>query len=269
MNAYLTVIYVVCGIYMALNLKHDIHMLQQNSYRLPRYWKYLKGGDLGSAWRLVDVAMLFLVSSTLLDVRLSLLIVAIVCVAKVWMIARKKFKKPLVFTKRVWRIYSVAAVFSIGSYLAVAVSNGIRDGIWGMYSGPGLTIAFLLLLCIFSWAVVMLSVVILIPVERMINRKYWNEAAAILKSMPDLTVVGVTGSYGKTSTKHYLERILSERFDVIMTPGSYNTPMGVIRTVREMMKPYNTIFICEMGAKQKGDIKEICDLVNPKIGICK
>lgn len=62
MNAYLTVIYVVCGIYMALNLKHDIHMLQQNSYRLPRYWKYLKGGDLGSAWRLVDVAMLFLVS---------------------------------------------------------------------------------------------------------------------------------------------------------------------------------------------------------------
>ncbi len=126
MNAYLTVIYVVCGIYMALNLKHDIHMLQQNSYRLPRYWKYLKGGDLGSAWRLVDVAMLFLVSSTLLDVRLSLLIVAIVCVAKVWMIARKKFKKPLVFTKRVWRIYSVAAVFSIGSYLAVAVSNGIR-----------------------------------------------------------------------------------------------------------------------------------------------
>lgn len=267
MNAYLTVIYVVCGIYMALNLKHDIHMLQQNSYRLPRYWKYLKGGDLGSAWRLVDVAMLFLVSSTLLDVRLSLLIVAIVCVVKVWMIARKKFKKPLVFTKRVWRIYSVAAVFSIGSYLAVAVSNGIRDGIWGMYSGPGLTIAFLLLLCIFSWAVVMLSVVILIPVERMINRKYWNEAAAILKSMPDLTVVGVTGSYGKTSTKHYLERILSERFDVIMTPGSYNTPMGVIRTVREMMKPYNTIFICEMGAKQKGDIKEICDLVNPKIGI--
>ena len=95
MNAYLTVIYVVCGIYMALNLKHDIHMLQQNSYRLPRYWKYLKGGDLGSAWRLVDVAMLFLVSSTLLDVRLSLLIVAIVCVAKVWMIARKKFKNRL------------------------------------------------------------------------------------------------------------------------------------------------------------------------------
>ncbi|MDE5924837.1 MAG: UDP-N-acetylmuramoyl-tripeptide--D-alanyl-D-alanine ligase, partial [Muribaculaceae bacterium] len=47
----------------------------------------------------------------------------------------------------------------------------------------------------------------------------------------------------------------------------YNTPMGVIRTVREMMKPYTEIFICEMGAKQKGDIKEICDLVDPQCGI--
>ncbi|MDE6558667.1 MAG: UDP-N-acetylmuramoyl-tripeptide--D-alanyl-D-alanine ligase, partial [Muribaculaceae bacterium] len=80
-------------------------------------------------------------------------------------------------------------------------------------------------------------------------------------------VIGITGSYGKTSTKHYLHTILSEKFETLMTPGSYNTPMGVIRTVREMMKPYTEIFICEMGAKQKGDIKEICDLVSPDCGI--
>lgn len=85
--------------------------------------------------------------------------------------------------------------------------------------------------------------------------------------MPHLTIIGITGSYGKTSTKHYLYRILSEKYNVIMTPGSYNTPMGVIRTVREMMKPYYDVFIVEMGAKQIGDIKEICDLVAPSIGI--
>ena len=85
--------------------------------------------------------------------------------------------------------------------------------------------------------------------------------------MPDMKIIGITGSFGKTSTKHYLHRILSESFDVLMTPGSYNTPMGVIRTIREMMKPYHQVFICEMGAKQKGDIKEICDLVNPHMGI--
>ncbi len=85
--------------------------------------------------------------------------------------------------------------------------------------------------------------------------------------MPDLRVIGVTGSYGKTSTKHYLNRILSEHFDVMMTPGSFNTTMGVIRTVREYLKPYNEVFIVEMGAKQPGDIKEICDLVHPSVGI--
>ena len=85
--------------------------------------------------------------------------------------------------------------------------------------------------------------------------------------MPGLTVIGITGSYGKTSTKHYLNRILSEQFEVLMTPGSYNTTLGVIRTIRELMKPYTEIFICEMGAKNIGDIKDICDLVHPSIGI--
>lgn len=105
------------------------------------------------------------------------------------------------------------------------------------------------------------------PVEASINKKYYNEAAHILNSMPDLKIIGITGSFGKTSTKHYLHRILSEHYDVLMTPGSYNTPMGVIRTIREMMQPYNQVFICEMGAKQIGDIKEICDLVHPHMGI--
>ncbi len=85
--------------------------------------------------------------------------------------------------------------------------------------------------------------------------------------MPDLKIVGITGSYGKTSTKHYLYRILSEHFDTLMTPGSYNTTLGVTRTINEMLKPYNEVFIVEMGAKNVGDIKEICDLVHPHIGI--
>lgn len=241
-------------------------MLQQNSYRLPRYWKYLKN-DMMSAWRLVDVAMLFLVFATILDLRLALLIVGLVCLSKIFLIFRKKFKKPLVFTKRVWRIYCVTAFLAVAAYLAVILVTGTRDDVLGFYRSYAVSVGLLLLLCIFSWVVVMAAVVILMPVEKMINKKYWNEAASILRSMPDLTVIGITGSYGKTSTKHYLNRILSEQFDVLMTPGSFNTPMGVIRTVREMMKPYYTVFICEMGAKQKGDIKEICDLVHPQIGI--
>lgn len=266
MSAFLIAVYVLCGIYMVLNFKHDIHMLQQNSYRIKRYWKYLRQ-DLSSTWRLVDVAMLFLVFATLLDVRLSFLIVTMVCISKVFLIFKKKYKKPLVFTKRVWRIYGVTVALATSLYVWLIILAAHHGATWGGYPAPVIPMGTLLLTTVFSWAIVIAAVVMLMPVEKMINRKYWNEASSILRSMPGLTVVGITGSYGKTSTKHYLYRILSEDFDVLMTPGSYNTPMGVIRTVRELMKPFHSIFICEMGAKQRGDVKEICDLVHPQLGI--
>ncbi|MCM1152638.1 MAG: UDP-N-acetylmuramoyl-tripeptide--D-alanyl-D-alanine ligase [Muribaculum sp.] len=268
MSAFTIVVFALCGIYMILNFKHDIHMLQQNSYRLPRYWKWLTEGDINSAWRLVDLACLFLLfASGLLPVSLAALLITIVCVVKSGLILKKKFKKPLVFTKRVWRIYSVTAILALCAYLAAIFTVGGSLKVDGIYNGSALCLGVLLLICMFSWAVVMLGVVILIPVERTINLRYYNDAKRILKSMPDLKVIGITGSYGKTSTKHYLHRILSEHFETLMTPGSYNTTMGVIRTVREMMKPYTQIFICEMGAKQKGDVKEICELVEPSAGI--
>ncbi|MCH5232928.1 MAG: UDP-N-acetylmuramoyl-tripeptide--D-alanyl-D-alanine ligase [Muribaculaceae bacterium] len=267
MTAFLIVIYAVCGIYLVLNFKHDLQMLQQNSYRIPRYWRYLCKGDIGSTWRLVDVAMLFICCSRLLGFQLAVFLTALLSLYKIASILRKKHKKPLVFTRRVWRIYILAAAIAVGLYLWAVFILGFEPEAWGYYSGPTLTVSILLLMTIFSWFIVYVSLIILIPVEKTINRRYWNDAKKILRSMPDLKVIGITGSYGKTSTKHFLERILSERFDVIMTPGSYNTTMGVIRTVREMLKPYNNIFICEMGAKQKGDIREICDLVHPEIGI--
>ena len=265
--AYLIVIYVICAAYMILNFKHDVHMLQQNSYRLPRYWRYLSKNDIGSAWRLTDVAMIFIVCSRLLEERLALFMVAIMALYKFVAILKKKHKKALVFTKRVWRIYSLTAAIGAALFLWAVFVLGFKPEAWSFYPGPILTVSILLLMTIFSWFITCVAVVILMPVEKIINRKYWNEASKILKGMPDLKVIGITGSYGKTSTKHFLERILSEKYDVLMTPGSFNTTMGVIRTVREYLKPYNNVFICEMGAKQKGDIKEICDLVHPQIGI--
>lgn len=267
MSVFTIVIYVVCGLYMLLNFRHDIHMLQQNSYRISRYWRYLRKDDISSAWRMTEVAMLFLLFSTLLFAQLRVLLIAVVCVVMGVMILRRKFKKPLVYTPRVRRIYAVTGILSVGAVLAEVLTLGVHPDVLAYYSGVDITIGTILLLCIFSWAIVMLAVIILMPVERAINNRYRNEAVSILRAMPDLKIIGITGSYGKTSTKHYLYRILSESFDVIMTPGSYNTPMGVIRTVREMMKPYYKVFICEMGAKQKGDIKEICDMVHPEMGI--
>lgn len=261
------VILSLCGIYMLVNFTHDLHMLQQNSYRADRYFRWLKRGDMSSAWRLVDVAMIFLVlAANLLPLQLAALIVAIVCTSKIFIIFSRKFKKPLVYTKRIWRLYCVTALLSLGAILPVAICNAGKvfpDG----YTGFQITLFILLAICALSWVVVLLALFILSPVEKAINRKFRKEAVGILQSMPSLKVIGITGSYGKTSTKHFLHSILSEQFETLMTPGSFNTPLGVIRTVREQMKPYTEIFICEMGAKQKGDIKEICDIVNPEIGI--
>lgn len=260
-----TIIYAICGIYMILNFKYDIQMFQQNSYRIDRYWRWLKT-NIASSWRLVDVAALFLVFSTLLIPPLAAVMVAIMAIVKIFLILRKKYKKPLVFTKRVWRLYSVTAIIALAAYISTAITSA-HKGIILNYAPSTITLGILLLLCIFSFIPLLLADVILMPVEKAIQHRYVNDAKRILKSMPDLKIIGITGSYGKTSTKHYLHRILSEKYDVLMTPGSFNTPMGVVRTVREYMKPYNEVFICEMGAKQKGDIKEICDIVHPQMGI--
>lgn len=265
MTLFLITLFVIFSLCIILNEKYDIQMLQQNSYRINRFFNWVRP-NIPATYRMIYVMLLLLVCTTLLDIRLALIISAIVMVTESIILLRKKYKKPLVFTPRVRRIYSVTAVLTLIFSAAVpAILFRVTD--LTIAEICRISFAFTMALAFFSWAVVILAVVILSPVEKMINLRYYNDARRILESMSDLKVIGITGSYGKTSTKHYLNRILSESYDVIMTPGSYNTPMGVIRTVREMMKPYNQIFICEMGAKQKGDIKEICDLVHPSAGI--
>jgi UDP-N-acetylmuramoyl-tripeptide--D-alanyl-D-alanine ligase len=123
----------------------------------------------------------------------------------------------------------------------------------------------MMLLAVDYWTI--LANLINKPMEAAITRWYYNDAKRILRSMPNLTIIGITGSFGKTSTKHFLHRVLSERYNVLMTPGNFNTTLGVVRTIREHLKPHHEVFIVEMGAKQRGDIKEICDLVCPDMGI--
>lgn len=268
MNALSIVILSLCSIYMLLNFKHDIHMLQQNSYRPERYWRWMRGdGDWSSVWRLVDLAMIFLLmASNLLPFQVASLLIAIVCTTKIFLILGRKFKKPLVFTRRVWRIYSLTGLLALGAVIPVALCTAGKTYA-AIYAGFQITLLVILGVSALSWMVVMIALYLLMPVEKSINARYRNDAIRILRSMPALKVVGITGSYGKTSTKHFLQRILSEQYETLMTPGSFNTPMGVIRTIREYLQPYTEVFICEMGAKQPGDIKEICDMVHPNAGI--
>lgn len=260
-------VFAISTVYMLLNFKRDIHIFQQNSYRPERFMRWLKKNFM-PGWRLVDVALLFLLMSTLLKPLLSGIVIAVVLVVKMVVLLRAKYKKPLVFTKRVWRLYTCTGVLALAAFLPFCIRTYMAPVAVDEVSGAfKMALAVMLLMSVFSWVVMLLAALIMTPVEKSINAGFRNDAIKRLKSMQDLTVIGITGSFGKTSTKHYLHRILSEQYDTLMTPGSFNTPMGVIRTVREHMKPYHKVFICEMGAKQVGDIKEICDIVHPSMGI--
>jgi len=107
------------------------------------------------------------------------------------------------------------------------------------------------------------------PMENAINNHYINKADRKLrkKEYKDLIRIGITGSYGKTSTKFILKTILSEKYNVLATPGSYNTTMGNVRIIREQLMPEHQVFISEMGARKRYDIQEICQFVRPQLGI--
>jgi UDP-N-acetylmuramoyl-tripeptide--D-alanyl-D-alanine ligase len=92
-----------------------------------------------------------------------------------------------------------------------------------------------------------------------------------MKSLSDngknMTIIAITGSYGKTSTKEYLTDILSSKFKVLSTKEHQNAEIGIAGSILNNLKPEHDIFIVEMGAYDKGKIKEICDFVKPDIGI--
>ena len=239
-------------------------MLQQNSYRSERYRRWLRqSADSTSVTRLVGMAVFLVAMVTWSTTDWSMAMMMLFGLLNVVALSRVKYKKLLVWTARVKRLYGVMAALSAALIAAAVLIFGNSGALDRLFAA---TVAVTGLYCA-SHMVTLAALALLAPVEKRINRRFTDDARRILRSMPDLKIIGITGSYGKTSTKHYLQRILSESFDTLMTPGSFNTPLGVVRTVREHLKPYNEVFIVEMGAKNIGDIKEICDIVNPSIGI--
>ncbi len=261
MNIILLISMILAGVGCIFSCVRQLQMLQQNSYFPSRYIKWIKNSY---TVELAIECMIFCISSTLyLSKRytLQLIIFSVLALVNIILAVRnhRHSIKKLVFTARIKRLFAtVLIVFS----LLIGLYCIFKDGL----SGEIATVILFMLACVSPLAV-LLGWCITYPIERAVSQYYINDAKRILKSHPNLTVIGVTGSYGKTTTKFILQRILSEKFNVVATPQSFNTPMGVVRTVRGMIKPQTQIFICEMGAKNKGDIKEICNIAHPKYGL--
>ncbi len=242
-------------------ITRQFQMLQQNSYYPSRYVGWIYTSYLNSV--LVSSA-LYLISSVFYIFEwyiAQLVLISLFSVSRIVLCFKeqKKSIKPLVFTGRVKRLYIALIIL-----LAVLVTLYILNYAFAL--GRYLSIA-LFLLSFFTPVLTLLIWCITLPIEKLINAWYIYDAKKVLKKHKDMKVIGVTGSYGKTTTKFILTRILSEKFNVVCTPHSFNTPMGVVRTIREMIPPQTEIFVCEMGAKSVGNIKEVCDIASPHYGI--
>lgn len=233
----------------------NIHLFQLNSYRYSRYFRWLFPSNIMTADRLFGIILL--AAAPLFNDTINIVLLILFFAIKFLLKRRKKSsrKTPLVFTNRVKRLYTTTLLV----YIAVVAVTAITAP-----KAAAITVAAMILL---SDIIMLIANIINTPIEKGINRRYYNEAKSIIKSHKDLIIIGVTGSFGKTSTKNYLATLLAEKYNVLVTPGNFNTLLGVVRTIREQLRPYHQVFIVEMGAKQQGDIKEICDLVHPSIGI--
>jgi len=126
---------------------------------------------------------------------------------------------------------------------------------------------YLLIFDIFTPAITSGIVLFFQPLTALIRDQIIKQAKKKREKFKDLTVVGITGSYGKTSTKEFLATILSEKYRVLKTKEHQNSEVGISQCILDDLKPEHQIFVVEMGAYNRGGIKLLCDIAKLKIGI--
>lgn len=172
----------------------------------------------------------------------------------VWLSAREagvnaRAKKKLVMTERATRLYQLAAVLALLFALPVVFNLSY---IWVWLQLPP--------------ALLMLANALLTPLQQRVNQRYMAEAQAKLADYPG-KIIAITGSFGKTTSKHILGHALENLDSVFFSPGSINTVLGHTRHIRERLKPQDAYFIAEMGAYGPGSIQRLCDFIPPSLGM--
>jgi UDP-N-acetylmuramoyl-tripeptide--D-alanyl-D-alanine ligase len=102
------------------------------------------------------------------------------------------------------------------------------------------------------------------PVERKLASRFVDMAAKKLRTVAP-RIVAITGSYGKTSTKLYVQRLLSRHEAVLVSPASFNNMMGLSRTVNDQLQVGTSVFVAEMGTYGEGEIRELCAVFSPEV----
>ncbi len=198
---------------------------------------------------------------------LYLVIWGVTAVLATWPEPPKEVKQKFKLTQRAARLlitaFALAVIVAIGAEVTLntAVSASDRTKFL-VITGVGLVIYHL------SPLALPLANLLMLPIEAGFRRMFVARARRTLRRVHPV-VIGITGSYGKTSTKEYLAHILRGRYEVLATPKSYNTLMGVCLTINTDLKHSGPLdyFIVEMGAYMEGEIRAICKLTRPQISM--
>lgn len=184
---------------------------------------------------------------------------------------RRAIKNGATLTPRFKRLFiTLWLTFAVLTYLVVTLLN-FGEYAWDARLYATLKYCVLAVLPLVIIPVVCLANCITLIWEVPKNKSYVKKAKRAVAAA-DIKVVGITGSYGKTGAKNILSAMLSKKYRVLATPSSFNTPLGIARTVNgNDLKDYD-VLIAEMGARHKGDIAELCAICPPDYslitGIC-
>ena len=236
----------------------QLHMLQLNSYNIDSHAIWIKK-NLSS---FTSHIILFFTGVLRLFLKGILVDIVLVIVLFIILIENlpKKAKKPFVITHRIIRLIITSIVLIFLTYLPFIYSYTIPE----KNTLTEKSFFIILLGLALEPCIIALANIINTPIEKLLRMRFINEAHAMVSDNKNLSVIGVTGSYGKTSVKNYLYHLLSLEYDTLKTPDSFNTTLGVTRAIRENLNATHKFFIAEMGARRPKDIEEICNLVCPK-----
>ena len=182
---------------------------------------------------------------------------------------RAMFRIPREVRKKfVWTFKMRMVAFSSALLVALA-------GIGAWYADAGLPIAmhvasetgFAVAAYYLYFLFCAAAVGLLLPFDWMVKTLYVWRARTKLAHMPRVKVVAITGSYGKTTMKELLGTVLQEKYRVVRTKENLNTQLGLARCILHDVKDDTDILIAEMGAYRKGDIRALCRIASPDIGI--
>lgn len=249
------------------NLLYQVYLWQLKEYRLDRMRAHLATLQ-GKQWLInpstVAKWILFLASPLLIGQGRADLVfpflVLVIFTGEAFLIVRQVASRQLRRPK-----FTAKASFIVGG---VGFLQILPLSLWLITDFPSDKLAFLLLgLAILLPILVSGIIAFLAPVTLLAKKQIIAAAKQKIKAHPELIVVGITGSFGKTSTKEFLAAILSEKFSVFFTAEHHNTDIGIAKGILDVLKKTHQVFIVEMGAYKKGEIAAICDIVRPQIGV--